>query len=131
MVPRFFKRKETPLTPAGGRPGLIGALVQYGGFHKWWYPQNGCFIVENTIQIDDLGVPQFQETSISVSTFSTKMRSQRSQKQTQERNTHDRIKLLGVQASYLPIYLTTLCCLDLRCHLHPLSHQSPNTWLYL
>ena len=36
----------------------------FGGFHKWEYPQNGGFIVENTMKMNKLGVPLFQETSI-------------------------------------------------------------------
>ena len=36
----------------------------YGGFHKWSIPIAGWFIMDNPIQMDDLGVPLFQETSI-------------------------------------------------------------------
>ena len=30
-----------------------------GGFHKWGVPQNGWFIRENPIKMNDLGVPLF------------------------------------------------------------------------
>ena len=40
----------------------------YGVFPKIGVPQNGWFIVENIIKMDDLGVPLFSETSICVCT---------------------------------------------------------------
>ena len=38
----------------------------YGGFHKWGYPQARwmVYFMENPINMNDLRVPPFQETSI-------------------------------------------------------------------
>ena len=41
-----------------------GLVSSYGCFQKIGVPQNGWFIMDNPIKMDDLGVPQFLETSI-------------------------------------------------------------------
>ena len=43
---------------------LLDFVYVLVGFHKWWIPKNGLFVMEPPIKIDDLGVPPFQETSI-------------------------------------------------------------------
>ena len=43
-----------------GIESVLAAGATCGGFHKWRYPQVDG--LENTIKVDDLGVPQFQET---------------------------------------------------------------------
>ena len=44
-------------------PGRYRMYI-YGEFHKWGYPNMDGFIRENPTNIDDLGVPLFQETPI-------------------------------------------------------------------
>ena len=48
---------------ASGNAQSLWLKDPFGGFHKW-VPPNGWFIMENPIEIDDLEVPPFQETSI-------------------------------------------------------------------
>jgi len=47
-----------------GRLSLFIKTLHKWGFPKIGVPQNGWFIKENPIKMDDLGVPPFQETPI-------------------------------------------------------------------
>ena len=40
---------------------INGATYIYGGFYKWVVPQNGWFILENTIKIDYSVIPHFRK----------------------------------------------------------------------
>jgi len=42
------------------RFGIFEGLIRV--FPKIWEPQNGWFIMENSIKMDDLGAPLFSET---------------------------------------------------------------------
>ena len=46
----------------------------YGGVHRWSITQNGWFTMEILLNIDDLGAPQFMETTISKRIIGTQIR---------------------------------------------------------
>ena len=57
-------------------PSSLGSANKaiYGGVHRWSITQNGWFTMEILLNIDDLGAPQFMETTISKRIIGTQIR---------------------------------------------------------
>ena len=53
-----------PLCMTNYEPVFISSTS--GGFHKWRDPQYALFLMDTPMEMDDLGVPLFQETFISI-----------------------------------------------------------------
>ena len=53
-----------PTCTIKNKPNMGEYNITYDGFQKIGVPENGWFIMENPIKMDDLGVPPFKETPI-------------------------------------------------------------------